>query len=308
MPSVAVDKSNVHVVWHDDRDSNLGKPEIYYKLSTDNGNNWGADERLTNNPHESWSSSVAVSGNNIHVLWCDWRAGNAEVYYKRYLGVLVISATVDFDPNKLNFASKGKWVTCYVELPEGYSVEDIDESTVAITEIDGTELDPPLYREGPTGIGDNDEDGMEDLMVKFDRQELIDILEATGYEDGDEVELTVAGELTTGEAFEGSDVIEVLNKGMKEEPDEGGILSSEPMGGGSTIEYSLPEPSNVRVSVYDASGRKVAKLVEEYQDAGEHALTWDGCDDAGRALPSGIYFLNFEAGEFSRKAKLVILI
>lgn len=222
--------------------------------------------------------------------------------------ISVIEAIVDFDPDKLNFASKGKWVTCYIELPLPHSAEDIDPNTVALTKIDGTELNPPLYREGPTGVGDYDEDGIADLMVKFDRQELIAILKSMGYDDGDVVELTVAGELTTGEAFEGSDVIEVLNKGMKDEPDEGGILSSGPLGGGgSSIEYTLPEASQVQIVIYDPLGRKVITLLEEYQDAGSHSITWDGRNASGEPLPAGVYFLKFKAGEFSHKARVVIL-
>ena len=223
-------------------------------------------------------------------------------------GIPVIEAIVDFDPDKLNLKSKGKWVTCYIELPLPHSAEDIDPNTVALTKIDGTELDPPLYREGPTGVGDYDEDGITDLMVKFDRQALIAILKSMGYDAGDVVELTVAGELATGEAFEGSDVIEVLDKGKKDEPDEGGILSSGPLGGGgSSIEYTLLEASLVQIVIYDPLGRKVITLLEEYQDAGSHTVTWDGCNDSDEKLPSGVYLLRFKAGEFSQTARLVIL-
>jgi hypothetical protein len=79
--SIAVSGNNIHVIWYDQRDGNW---EIYYKRSTDNGATWGADTRLTNNAASSWFSAVAVSGNNIHVLWWDSRnVTNWEVYYKR---------------------------------------------------------------------------------------------------------------------------------------------------------------------------------------------------------------------------------
>ncbi|MBA7620246.1 hypothetical protein ES703_27591 [subsurface metagenome] len=79
-PSVAVEGSDVHVAWYDTRDGNW---EIYYKRSTNGGTSWGTDTRLTDNPAESRYSSIAVSGSNVHVVWRDKRDGNHEIYYKR---------------------------------------------------------------------------------------------------------------------------------------------------------------------------------------------------------------------------------
>ncbi len=79
-PSITVSGSNVHVVWYDSRD---GNSEIYYKRSTDDGINWSADTRLTNNPFYSFYPSIAVSGSVIHVVWQDYRDANYEIYYKR---------------------------------------------------------------------------------------------------------------------------------------------------------------------------------------------------------------------------------
>jgi hypothetical protein len=70
----------VHVVWNDNRD---GNDEIYYKNSIDGGNTWSSDTRLTNSTGDSYSSSVAVSGTVVHVVWNDNRDGNFEIYYKR---------------------------------------------------------------------------------------------------------------------------------------------------------------------------------------------------------------------------------
>jgi hypothetical protein len=79
-PSVAVSGSNVNVVWQDSRD---GNSEIYYKRSTDGGETWGVDTRLTNNSANSWQPCVAVFGSNVNVVWQDGREGNMEIYYKR---------------------------------------------------------------------------------------------------------------------------------------------------------------------------------------------------------------------------------
>jgi hypothetical protein len=71
----------VHIVWFDRRESNNG--EIYYNRSDDNGENWGTEERLTVDPGYSESPSVAVRDSIVHVVWCDTRSGDWEVYYKR---------------------------------------------------------------------------------------------------------------------------------------------------------------------------------------------------------------------------------
>jgi hypothetical protein len=78
---VASSGTLVHIVWYDNRDGNY---EIYYKRSTDEGVNWGADTRLTNNSAASRNPAIAVSGSVVHVLWQDERDGsNGEIYYKR---------------------------------------------------------------------------------------------------------------------------------------------------------------------------------------------------------------------------------
>lgn len=78
--AIAVSGSNVCIVWYDSRDGNR---ELYYKLSIDNGNNWTADSRLTNNPGESWHPSVTINGSVMQIVWFDNTPGNNEIFYKR---------------------------------------------------------------------------------------------------------------------------------------------------------------------------------------------------------------------------------
>jgi hypothetical protein len=56
--------------------------EIYYRRSTDGGATWGETIRLTNSAGLSHRPSVAIAGNNVHLVWWDDRDGNNEVYYK----------------------------------------------------------------------------------------------------------------------------------------------------------------------------------------------------------------------------------
>ncbi len=79
-PSIAAQGSGLHVVWFDGRDGNL---EVYGKHSSDGGDTWSSDLRLSEAEGESAHPTVAVSGSSVHVLWHDTRDGNADIYYRR---------------------------------------------------------------------------------------------------------------------------------------------------------------------------------------------------------------------------------
>jgi len=111
-----------------------------------------------------------------------------------------IKVTIDLDSN-------GKWITCYIELPEGYNVEDIDIATVLLDGVISAESKP-------TKIGDYDEDKIPDLKLRFDGAAVIEhIRDDLGVVDG-EVTLTVTGKVA-GTSFEGTDMIKVVLKSNK---------------------------------------------------------------------------------------------
>ncbi|MAE71129.1 MAG: hypothetical protein CME06_11770 [Gemmatimonadetes bacterium] len=68
-----------------------------------------------------------------------------------------------------------------------------------------------------------------------------------------------------------------------------------PFNPSTTIRFTLSEAGAVRLTVYDAAGRKVRMLLDERRAAGEYASRWDGKDDAGRGVASGRYLVVLEA-------------
>ena len=75
----------------------------------------------------------------------------------------------------------------------------------------------------------------------------------------------------------------------------------------TTIEYDLPKGVNVKLKVYDILGREVATLVEAYQAAGTYNVQWNGRNNGGENLASGIYLYSFEAGNYKSVKKMIYL-
>ncbi|MDP7475006.1 MAG: T9SS type A sorting domain-containing protein, partial [Candidatus Marinimicrobia bacterium] len=63
-----------------------------------------------------------------------------------------------------------------------------------------------------------------------------------------------------------------------------------PFNPSTTIQYHLNQQGTVNVSVYNLSGQKIRQLVDSNQDPGQHSVSWDGKDEKGIAVGSGMYF------------------
>jgi hypothetical protein len=63
------------------------------------------------------------------------------------------------------------------------------------------------------------------------------------------------------------------------------------------IEYALPEPGQVRLAIYDLFGQQVRTLADEIQPAGFKRVLWNGRDEFGREVSSGVYFIQLMVGQ-----------
>lgn len=135
-----------------------------------------------------------------------------------------IEATIDIDPDTLNLRSEGKWITCYVTLPEGYPIDVFDPTAVALTRVNGETLDTFIYSDleaiPPKRAAENGNYPEEDevqlqesldeemLKVKLPRSAVQAVVPV-----GDEVELTITGNLLNGAFFQGTNIIRVIDPG-----------------------------------------------------------------------------------------------
>ncbi|HEY3217428.1 MAG TPA: FlgD immunoglobulin-like domain containing protein [Candidatus Eisenbacteria bacterium] len=73
------------------------------------------------------------------------------------------------------------------------------------------------------------------------------------------------------------------------------------------IRFALPRSGNVRLIVYDVMGRAARVLVDGHTSAGTHQVSWDGRDDAGHSVSSGIYLLRLETSGLVSTRRLLRL-
>lgn len=75
----------------------------------------------------------------------------------------------------------------------------------------------------------------------------------------------------------------------------------------TTISFALPKDSKVELSVYNIKGQKVKTLLREAFESGNHSIIWNGDDDSGNSVSSGIYFYKLKAGDFQKVKKMILL-
>ncbi|NQS98264.1 MAG: T9SS type A sorting domain-containing protein [candidate division Zixibacteria bacterium] len=73
------------------------------------------------------------------------------------------------------------------------------------------------------------------------------------------------------------------------------------------IEFELPYSTEVRLKVFNINGQLVCSLINDYLEAGYHRIEWDGGNQDGQALSSGIYFYRIKAGGYSAVKKMILL-
>lgn len=84
--------------------------------------------------------------------------------------------------------------------------------------------------------------------------------------------------------------------------------SPSPFSTTTSIKFFLPKEASVTVTVYDAIGRTTRNLLyNQILSAGPHLVTWDGCNDSGERLSSGVYFYRSRVDDFKATKKLVLI-
>lgn len=73
------------------------------------------------------------------------------------------------------------------------------------------------------------------------------------------------------------------------------------------LSFSLKSDDQVKLSIYNAKGQKVRTLINEKMVKGQHQVVWNGKDDQGQAVGSGVYFCKMQSGSYSTTKKMMLL-
>jgi hypothetical protein len=80
-----------------------------------------------------------------------------------------------------------------------------------------------------------------------------------------------------------------------------------PFNPGTQIEYTLQKRAQVNLEIYNLLGQKVKTLVDDYQSVGSHHVIWDGKNEAGKAVTSGMYFYRLQVNKATQTKRMVLL-
>ena len=100
-----------------------------------------------------------------------------------------------------------------------------------------------------------------------------------------------------------------INSGPQGLPQDYQLLPNfpNPLNPSTTIQYRLPNSASVTVKIYDALGKEIQTLVNEYQPAGLQTTVWNGTNFRGEPSPSGVYLYQLTANDFVESRRMTLL-
>ncbi len=335
-PSVSASGNVVIAAWSENRDGNY---EIYCKRSADFGITWGADTRLTNDAGVSLQACCAVTGLIAHVSWHDNRNGNDEIYYMRSTdGGLTWGADTRLTTltGVSFFASMqaagqfvfAAWVENTDGNPEIYSKRSTDagltwEANVRQTNNPAISIRPTVSISGSNFhiVWQDNVDGNDDIYYR--------------YSTNSGASFSSIERLSNDPAFSVYPCHTVSSAGIhclwrdfrdgnwevyyKRNP-TGNLVNVVSISGETPSVYSLkqnfpnpfnpvtnivfelPVSSQVRLSVFDITGREVEVITNELLSAGSYKM-----DLNASSYPSGVYFYRLKTKDYTETRKMILV-
>jgi hypothetical protein len=283
--SVSASASVVHVVWQDNRD---GPYAIYSKSSTDGGNSWGADTRLTNSSF-SGPPSASVSDSIVHVVWRDGRDGNGEIYYKRSSDGGLTWGT----DTRLTNNSYESWFPSIT----------VSGQIVHVVWYDERDGNSEIYHKRATDGG-----------VSWGVDTRLTINSSGSYDPFVSVSGSVVHVVWQDHRDGNYEIYYKRNPTgnpiaiiyiSTQIPRDFSLSHNypNPFNPSTQIEFSIPKNNEfVILTVFDVTGREITTLVNQQINAGTYKVEFNG-----EYLASGLYFYKLVVGDFTQTKKMILI-
>jgi hypothetical protein len=295
-PQIAVNGSDlIGVIWHDSPEGS-----IYFMRSTNHGGSWSSAYKLADVSSSLLESSISIKGDVVHVVWADWESGQMDIFYRRstnggasWGSVVNLSSDpadqamphiVVSDDVHVVWSDKrnGDWEAYYTRSTnEGVSwlgserVTSSGTSTQAslsAIEIDGTGYVHVVWRGGDGKIW---------------------------YRQG-----TYGGAVGVDDDQENTKTALPMAFSLSQN-------YPNPFNPSTTVTFDVPvaagSQQRITVTVYDLRGRRIRTLVDSRLEPGSHQVTWDGRDDRGETVDSGVFLCALQSAEGVVTRKMLLL-
>jgi hypothetical protein len=295
-PAIAFDGTNCLVVWHDMRSDTSW--DIYGARVSPAGSVVDPDGIAITNAAGDQSPAVAFDGTNYLVVWEDARGGSDwDIYGAR---VSPAGSVVDPDGIAICTAVRDQQDPAVVFDGTDYLVAWSDYRSGSDRDIYGARVDPAGTVLDPAGMP---------ISVEAYDQGYPAV--ARGGSSGILIAYqsftpppVYASHRIWGNAWE-----QTVGVGEKQTPAAYRAYQSypNPFNPFCRIRYDIATAARVSLRVFDVSGGLVRTLVDAWREPGVFSEVWDGRDDTGKQLPSGVYLLRLEAGDLVTMGKAVLL-
>ena len=298
-PSAAFNVSgDFIVVWHDLRD---GDRNIYAQRYNSDGSPIGQNFRVNDDAstEQQYEPAVAFdSSGGFIVAWEDYRNGDRDIYAQRY--------EADGSPIGVNFKVNDDAGGALHRRP---SVEADSSDGFIIVWRDDRNGDADIYAQRFSHDGSFLDSNFV-VSSSTDRQQVSPDLKLFN----GRIYNTWASNHAGGTGYDiWANVLDWNNPtGIAEEMIKN--VSNyqlfqnypNPFNPSTTITYELPKSSHVRLTVYNILGERIRVLLDKRQSSGRHQVLWNGHDEQGRMVSSGIYIYKIDTGDFQQAQKMIL--
>jgi hypothetical protein len=290
----------VHVVWVDTR---TGGSQIWWKEYTP-GVGWSADTQIVSSTGSASAPSLCADyQGHLHLVWVDNRYGNNDVFYKEYF------PGTGWDPADLRLT-----IDASSQIQPYVDADPMSNVYVVWTDLRNGASNPDIfYKDRKLGLWSSDFELVSNLTDG--NSNAVQRYPGIGHDRYGNSYVAWEDERLPASQGKNKDVFykigqhNVTAAPVTRPAPVSRLLRSypNPFNPEATIRFELDRDRVVTLRAYDVRGRLVRTIVDGYVAGGSRVVRWDGRDDAGRALPSGTYFLRLDAGSESTSKVVTIL-